>query len=104
VPHDVDVGSATIEFIYGVVDPFIHDCWGLHAIDFNEDYEPHIYLVGGLIRRGVKFLVSPSVMESFDNIDFEWPTDEPEYRAEMERRFAAARAAGPSKEDSQAPG
>jgi hypothetical protein len=93
VPEDVDVGDTTVEFIYGVIDPFINECWGLYAVDFNEDHEPYVYLVGSIVSRGVKFLVSPEMMDDFEYIDFKWPLDQPDYRAEMERRFKAARAA-----------
>src|SRR5258708_6221421 len=51
VPENVDVSEETIRFIFEVIDPFIHDCWGLYAVDFNEDYEPYVYFVEGLIRR-----------------------------------------------------
>lgn len=85
-------GMPTVEFIYGVIDPFINECWGLYAVDFNEDHEPYVYLVGSIVSRGVKFLVSPGMMDGFEYIEFKWPLDQPDYRAEMERRFKAARA------------
>ena len=90
VPNDIDVSDATVAFIYDVIDPFIHECWGLYAVDFNEDHEPYAYLVPSIVERGIKFLVSPGMMEDFEHISFEWPPDKPEYRAEMEHRFAAA--------------
>jgi hypothetical protein len=91
VPEGVDVTAESILFIYEVVDPFINDCWGLFAVDFNEDTEPE-YLVQGLIARAVRFRVSPSVAEREKYIDFRWPDNEPGYQKEMEGRFVAASA------------
>src|SRR5262245_53326376 len=54
-PSGVDIGDETVRFIYEVIDPFINECWGLYVIDFNEDHEPYVYLVEGLVRRGVRF-------------------------------------------------
>lgn len=54
------------QFIYEVIDPFINSSWGLYAIDYNEDSEPHAYLIQILIRRGVPFLISPDASESWD--------------------------------------
>jgi hypothetical protein len=53
-------------FIYEVIDPFIHSCWDLYAIDYNEDSEPHAYLIKTLIQRGVSFKISPDATESWD--------------------------------------
>lgn len=75
------------EFIYGVIDPFIHEHWGLFAIDYNEDTEPHTYLVEGLIRHEVLFLVSTEAAEV--EVAFDRCSDE--YRQEMEQRFQLAR-------------
>ena len=37
---DGDAGEETLRFVFEVIDPFIHDCWGLFAVDYDEDYEP----------------------------------------------------------------
>jgi hypothetical protein len=92
VPAGVDVADETVRFIYEVIDPFINKCWGLYAVDFNEDHEPHVYLIAGLIRRGIRFLVSPEAILKDQWIDKEWPEGDPAYRKEMEKRFAVARA------------
>jgi hypothetical protein len=90
-PPDIAVADEAIRFIFEVVDPFIHMCWGLYAIDYNEDSEPYTYLVAGLIRHGIPFLVSPGVMEHFEWIEFDWPEGDDVFRAEMEARFRSAR-------------
>lgn len=88
---DRDVAADTINFIYGVIDRFIHQCWGLYAIDFNEDHEPYVYLVSGLIRRGITFLVSPEMLQNIEYIEFDWPQDSKCYRQEMEARIEKAK-------------
>ena len=79
------------DFIYGVIDPFINHCWGLFAIDYNDDSAPYEYLVATLIARGTKFLVSPALAENLDYIELQWPSNSPEYRREMETRFKIAK-------------
>ena len=85
-----DVTQETIEYIYGVIDPFINKCWGLYAVDFNEDYEPYVYLVAGLIRRAIPFLVSPGVLDAWKHTDQEWPSKKPGYRKLIEKRLEEA--------------
>lgn len=91
VPRGIDVSIEAIRFIYEVIDPFIHACWGLYAIDYNEDHEPYIYLASGLIRQGIRFLVSPDMMKDFRYIELEWPKGDDAYRRDMEARFEASR-------------
>jgi len=90
-PNQRDCSQETVEFIFKVIDPFINECWGLYAVDYNEDYEPYIYHVEGLIRRKIFFIVSPGVIENLKEIDLDWPDNDLEYQREMERRFEAAR-------------
>jgi hypothetical protein len=89
-PHR-DVSQEAIEFIYGVIDPFINKCWGLFAVDFNEDHEPYVYLVAGLIRRSVPFLVSRGVIRDWKYTDQNWSADNPAYRKLIEKRVQKAR-------------
>jgi hypothetical protein len=90
---DADVSLETIDFIYEVIDPFIHRCWGLFAVDYNEDYEHPKYLAEGLIRRGIRFLVSPEVIQEIEkgNIEFDWPEGDDAYKKDIEARIAEAR-------------
>jgi hypothetical protein len=91
VPSNRNCSRETLNFIYEVIDPFVNDCWGLYAIDENEDVEPYTYLVAGLIGRGILFLVSPRAARYTHFGAVHWPKDNDGYRVEMERRFAAAR-------------
>jgi len=87
---DQDVSQDAIEFIYGVIDPFIQECWELFAVDFNEDHEPYVYLVENIISHGVRFLVSPGVVENLEHTELAWPKDNKKYKLEMIKRFKAA--------------
>ncbi len=90
-PNDIDFSEKTIEFIFKIIDPFINSCWDLYAIDYNEDIEPYVYFIESLVRRGVKFLVSPDVVEDIKNASFEWPEGNTAFRTEMLSRFKTTR-------------
>jgi len=89
-PENLDLSQTTLEFIFGVIDPFIHSCWGLYAIDYNEDTEPYEYFVPGIIGREIMFHVSTSAVESFEYMEIDWPEDD-KYKEEMQKRFELAR-------------
>lgn len=89
-PADTDVTEDTLRFIYGVIDPFINACWDLCAIDFDEDDEPYIYLMGNLFRREVPFLVSPEAAASFEHCSDELEGGSPAYVKEMKARIDRA--------------
>jgi hypothetical protein len=91
-------------FIYGVIDPFIHKCWGVYAVDYNEDDPSHEYLMASLIHREVEFLVSPEAAEA-------WPSAlgvsdrrkvSKRYLREMEKRVASATRASAKKKEGKA--
>ena len=58
VPEATDISGQTLHFIFDVIDPFIHECWKLFAIDYDEDYEQYIYFVSALFSREILFHVS----------------------------------------------
>ena len=92
-PRDVDFSAEAIRYIYAVLDPFINECWGLFAVDFNEDHEPYRYLVEGLLNRGVSFLVSPDAASDLADEDLSRMVQGSEaYSVEILRRFRAAAA------------
>jgi hypothetical protein len=91
-PSDVDFTKKTLEFIYSIIDPFIYKCWGLYAIDYNEDYEPYQYLVDVLIRYGIKFLISPNSVKDIEISSFKWTENDDEYRTEMINRINHAQS------------
>lgn len=90
-PKRKDLDRETLNFIFGVIDPFIYTCWGLHAIDYNEDTTLE-YVILGLFHHRIPFLVSPRAAS-------EWPdryggidgAPRP-YREVMRRRLRQARA------------
>ena len=85
-PPDQDVRDETRRFIYGVIDPFINHSWGLFAIDFNEDHEPYIYLMGTLFRNEVPFLVSTEAADAFEHSKDELKDTTAAYRRKMGAR------------------
>jgi hypothetical protein len=89
-PEGVDVHAETLRFIYGVIDPFINACWNLFAIDYNEDHEPYVYLMGGLFRHEVPFLVSPEAAAEFEQSKDELISTSPAYRKKMIARVKAS--------------
>jgi hypothetical protein len=92
-PHD-DASKKAIEFIYGVIDPFINQCWGLFAVDYNEDHEPYTYLVAGLIANGTEFLVSPDSVEDLEHLEMNWPKANSKYKQLMLGRIKKAQSLG----------
>ncbi len=89
-----DAAEETLRFVFGVIDPFIHEAWGLFAIDWDEDDDPYVYLVGPIVHREIEFLVSPDAASRFDDWAVDWSTVSSRYRSEMHRRVEAARSAG----------
>lgn len=87
-PKNVDCEVKTKEFIFKVIDPLIYECWGLCAVDFNEDTDPYVYFVEDLIRQSIEFLVSEELAKNFDNIEKDWPSEK--YKKLMLKRFRDA--------------
>ncbi len=87
-PKKSDCEERTKEFIFKVIDPFINECWGLCAVDFNEDTEPYVYFVEDLIRNNVEFLVSSEAAKQFQYVEKAWPNTK--YKTLMMARFKAA--------------
>lgn len=82
----VDTSEETLRFIFEVIDPFIYECWGLFAIDYDEDYEGYIYFVSALVGRQIQFLVSPEAANTFEEWDVDWSSVSESYRNEMHKR------------------
>ncbi len=85
-PKDIDCGKEALKFIFTIIDPFINECWGLYAIDCNEDSEQYKYLIEGLIENEILFLISPSSIDELKEVEFNW-TKNKKYKKEMIKRF-----------------
>jgi hypothetical protein len=94
-PPGQDVSEETLRFVFEVIDPFINSCWGLFAVDYDEDYDPYVYFVNALIRREIPFLVSPKAAATAKNWSVEWSKVRKSHRTELERRIRKA-LPGPS--------
>jgi hypothetical protein len=87
--HHEEAGVEASRFIFGVIDPFIHENWGLYAVDHNEDHEPYTYFVPSMIMNKIEFLVSPDCAAAFER---ELPDfgEVGAYADLMRKRFEAA--------------
>lgn len=86
------LGEETLRFVFEVIDPFINECWGLYAIDYDEDDEPYIYFVAALINRELPFHVSPGAAARFDEWEVDWSGVSKEYRDDIKARVERALA------------
>lgn len=66
IPCNIDASNTTLKFVFEVIDPFINDCWGLFAIDYDEDYDSYEYFPNTLIRMEIPFLVSPKSVKYYE--------------------------------------
>ena len=87
-----DPGEETLRFVFEVIDPFIYECWGLYAVDYDEDYEPYVYFVTALVHREIMFNVSREAAETFEHWSVEWDRVSKAYREEIEGRVSKALA------------
>lgn len=85
-----DAGEETLRFVFDVIDPFIHECWSLFAVDYDEDHEPYVYFVRPLVHREIMFLVSPEAAKSFEYWDVDWDSVNSAYKKEMHNRVKNA--------------
>ncbi len=86
----IDFVEETLRFEFSVIDPFLHECWGLFAIDCEEDTELYVYFTAALVQREISFLVSPEAAAEFENWDVDWPGVSKRYRDEMRARVRKA--------------
>jgi hypothetical protein len=58
---DDDSRQRTLDFIFGVVDPFIHAEWDLFALDYNEEcgYDHYEHILETLVSRNIRPRISP---------------------------------------------
>lgn len=56
--NEIHYGELSLEFIYTIIDPLIKKYFDMYAIEFHEDHSVgYDYLVGTLLRRGIKFSI-----------------------------------------------
>ncbi len=90
-PPGDNAGEETLRFVFDVIDPFIHECWGLFAVDYDEDYDPYVYFVSALVSEEILFLVSPGAAETFEHWSVDWSEASEAYRKEMLSRVEKAK-------------
>ena len=96
-PPQEDASARTLEFVFSVLDPFIHDNWGLFAIDFNEEFGDHYeHIFETLVERDIRPLISPEAARHWKRLRYEPGPDAPRgYAAWFETSMASALAGKP---------
>lgn len=100
-----DSSGRTLEFVFEVLDPFIHNEWGLYAIDFNEEYGDHYeHIFDTLVHRNVRPLISPAAATYWRKCGYEPGTDSPEgyqtwFRETMAKALGDAGQQGAAPDD-----
>lgn len=74
-PHDKDLTQETLEFIFGIIDPMIHDFWGLYAVDYIEDPDAHEYIFKTLLKSNIDFLIPDHYKEKVEKDRLELETN-----------------------------
>lgn len=85
-PPECDATEESLRFVFEVVDPFINECWGLYAVDYDEDHEAYVYFVSALAHREIPFLVSPDAAKCFEHWEVAWSEVSEAYKEEMHKR------------------
>jgi hypothetical protein len=63
-PDESELAQEILKFIFGIVDPMIHDFWGLYAVNYVEDPDAHSHIFPMLIKSGVAFLIPQDCEET----------------------------------------
>lgn len=92
-PAEQGAGERTLEFTFRVIDPFLNENWGLCAIDYQEDYEPYVYLAPRLIEMELPFTISREAAETFKDWDVDWNKVSNRQRSLIEKRVSEALSA-----------
>lgn len=86
-PREVNIGETTLRFVFDVIDPFINECWGLFAIDYDEDYDSYEYFPSTLASYQILFLVSEEAAKHYQHWSIDWSVVDKSYKDEMETRI-----------------
>lgn len=89
-PSGQGAAERTLEFTFRVIDPFLNQNWGMCAIDYQEDYEPYVYLAPRLIEMGLPFNVSREAAKTFDQWSVDWDKVSERRRREIHDRVRKA--------------
>lgn len=87
IPQEIDASFEARKFIYSVIDPFINTCWGLCAVDFDEDYDSAENLPEILINSQILFIPSHNIIEYEKYWSVNWSEFDVDYSKEMLSRL-----------------
>lgn len=85
-----NLAHETQDFVFRVLDPFINECWGLCAIDYDEDDASSEYLPPSIVRRELLFSVADGWASAVDSWDVDWAKLSPAYCEALVARIEAA--------------
>ena len=90
-PESIDFRIEAISFIFKIVDPLIQECWGIYAIDFNEEPDTLAYVVEYLIENEVVFGISSDLLQDKEVV-LEWQQASKEYQRIMNARILSTQS------------
>lgn len=62
-PKDRNLTQEILNFIFGIIDPMIHDFWGLYAVNYVEDPDAHEYIFQTMLSSNISFLIPDECKE-----------------------------------------
>ena len=89
-PSNINLSEKTLRFVFDVIDPFIHKCWGLYAIDFDEDDASGECFPPVLINYQIEFLISQNVAINSEYWSVDWTNVNVDYRNLITKRIEEA--------------
>lgn len=81
-PKKVDVSQRCLEFVFNVLDPFMHETWKLYAVDYNQDPDHYEFVIDTFTKRNIRPLISPRAARVWSKPRFRPGDDAPTGYAE----------------------
>jgi hypothetical protein len=93
-----DLSGRSLEFVFGIIDPLINDCWGLFAVDYDEDEVAYEYMLGPIISREILFRVPASLARMWHGSEIQSDLKDvsQRYREQMNARARRAMPTTPT--------
>jgi hypothetical protein len=96
-PPAEDASARTLDFVFSVIDPFIHKNWGLYAIDYNEEMGDHYeHIFDTLVSRNIRPLISPDAARVWNKLGFKPDKKAPRGWAKWFRSAMASAVSAPA--------
>ena len=86
-PNKDELGLKTLQFIFSVIDPFINDCWGLYAVNYDEDDDSFEHFPLALLENQIMFLVPNALKDYKYYWNLNWDSLSEPYKTIMRNRI-----------------